>query len=136
VQYILFHFFFFFFFLSTGNYRTVLRAEAASSLPARNSREVLKEFLHSGKSGNLFKSDACETLSQKKKKYQELSTNNLNCSEILQEILLNSVSNDLLPFAVGQSHGSFTLLSVRDVMLFQYCQQAIRAVHELQTGEI
>jgi hypothetical protein len=27
---------------------------------------------------------------------------------------------------VGQSHDSFTLLSVKDVMLFWHCQQAIR----------
>jgi hypothetical protein len=43
---------------------------------------------------------------------------NKNCSKISQETLLNSVSNDLLPFLVGQSHDNFTLLSVKDVMLF------------------
>jgi hypothetical protein len=32
---------------------------------------------------------------------------------------------DLLPFVVTQSHDSFTLLSLKDVMLSQYCQQAI-----------
>jgi hypothetical protein len=53
---------------------------------------------------------------------------NKHCSKILQEILLNSVSNDLLPFMVGQSHDSFTLLSVKDVMLFQHCQQAIQVL--------
>jgi hypothetical protein len=36
--------------------------------------------------------------------------------------LLNSVSNDLFPFMVGQSHDSFTLLSVKDMMLVQHCQ--------------
>jgi hypothetical protein len=37
-------------------------------------------------------------------------------SKILQETLLNSVSNDLLPLIVGQSHDSFALVSVKDVM--------------------
>jgi hypothetical protein len=50
---------------------------------------------------------------------------NKHCSKILQETLLNSVSDDLLPLMVGQSHDSFTLLSVKDVMLFQHCQQVI-----------
>jgi hypothetical protein len=36
---------------------------------------------------------------------------------------LNSVSNDLLPFMVGQSHDSFTQLSEKDVMLFQHRDQ-------------
>jgi hypothetical protein len=35
---------------------------------------------------------------------------NKHCSKILQETLLNGVSND--------SHDSFTLLSLKDVMLF------------------
>jgi hypothetical protein len=39
--------------------------------------------------------------------------------------LLNTVSHDLLPYTVGQSHDSLTLLSVKDVMLFQQCQQTI-----------
>jgi hypothetical protein len=34
---------------------------------------------------------------------------NKHCSKILQETLLNSVSKDLLPFMVGQSHDSFAL---------------------------
>jgi hypothetical protein len=42
--------------------------------------------------------------------------------------LSNSVSNDLLPFMVGQSHDSFTLLSVKNGMLFQQCQQAIQVL--------
>jgi hypothetical protein len=42
----------------------------------------------------------------------------------MQEALLNSVSNDLLSFLVGQIHNSFTLLSVKEVLLFQHCQQA------------
>jgi hypothetical protein len=46
---------------------------------------------------------------------------NKHCSKILQETLLNSVSNDLIPFVVGQSYDSFTLLSVKDVMLFHHC---------------
>jgi hypothetical protein len=46
--------------------------------------------------------------------------------EILQETLLNSDSNDLLPLMVGQSHDSFALLSVKNVMSFQHCQQAIQ----------
>jgi hypothetical protein len=29
---------------------------------------------------------------------------------------------------VGQSHDSFTLLSVKDLMLFQRCQQAIQVL--------
>jgi hypothetical protein len=37
--------------------------------------------------------------------------NNKHCSKIFQETLLNSVSNDLLPLMVGQSHDSFTLVS-------------------------
>jgi hypothetical protein len=48
--------------------------------------------------------------------------------KILQETLLNRVSNDLLPLMVGQSHDGVTLLNVKDVLLFQLCQQAIRAV--------
>jgi hypothetical protein len=51
-----------------------------------------------------------------------------NSSIISQKTLLNSVSNDLLPFMVGQSYGSFTLLSVKDVMLFQHCQKAIHVM--------
>jgi hypothetical protein len=43
---------------------------------------------------------------------------NKHCSEILQETLLNSVSNDLLPFMVGQSHYTCTLLNTKNVMLF------------------
>jgi hypothetical protein len=59
---------------------------------------------------------------------RDLQSNaNKHCSQILQETLLNSVSNDSLPFMVGQSHDSFTPLSVKDVMLFQHCQQAIQA---------
>jgi hypothetical protein len=53
---------------------------------------------------------------------------NKHCLEILQEALLNSVSNDLLPLMVGQSHGSFTLLSAKNVMFFQHCQKAIRVL--------
>jgi hypothetical protein len=51
-----------------------------------------------------------------------LNSPNKHCSKIWQETLLNSVSNDLLPFRVRQSHDSFILLSVKDVMLFQHCQ--------------
>jgi hypothetical protein len=57
------------------------------------------------------------------------SMDNKHCSEILQETLLNSVSNDLLPFMVGQSHDSLTQLRVKDVMLFQNCQQAIQVLY-------
>jgi hypothetical protein len=53
---------------------------------------------------------------------------NKHCSKILQETFLNSVSNNFLPFVVGQSHVSFTVLSVKDVMLFQHCQQAIQVL--------
>jgi hypothetical protein len=53
---------------------------------------------------------------------------NKHCSKILQETLLNRVSNDLLPFMVGQSHDNFTLLSVEDEVLFQYCQQVIQVL--------
>jgi hypothetical protein len=53
---------------------------------------------------------------------------NKHCSKILKERLLNSVSNDLLPFMVGQSHDSLTLLRVKEVMLFQHCQQAIQVL--------
>jgi hypothetical protein len=49
---------------------------------------------------------------------------NKHCLKILQERFLNSVANDLLPFMVGQSHESFTLLSVNDVGLFLHCFQA------------
>jgi hypothetical protein len=47
----------------------------------------------------------------------------------------NSVSNDLLPFMVGQIHDNFTLLSAKDVMLFQHSQKAIQVLtrHEVQT---
>jgi hypothetical protein len=41
---------------------------------------------------------------------------NKHCSKISQETLLNNVSNELLPFMVGQSYDSVTLLSVKDVM--------------------
>jgi hypothetical protein len=51
-----------------------------------------------------------------------------HCSEILQETLLTSVSNDLLPLMVGQSHDSFTLLSAKNVMSFQHCQRAIQVL--------
>jgi hypothetical protein len=51
---------------------------------------------------------------------------NKHCSKIVQDTLLNSVSNELLPFMVRQSHDSFTLLSVKDAMLFQHCQQGIQ----------
>jgi hypothetical protein len=40
--------------------------------------------------------------------------NNKHVSKISLETLLNSVSNDLLPFMVRQSHDSFTLLVVSD----------------------
>jgi hypothetical protein len=43
---------------------------------------------------------------------------NKHCWEILQETLLNSVSNDSLPLMVGQSHESFALLSAKNVMFF------------------
>jgi hypothetical protein len=56
------------------------------------------------------------------------SSLNKHNSKISQETLLNSVSNEWLPLMVGQSHDSFTLLSVKDVMLFQHCQQAIYLV--------
>jgi hypothetical protein len=53
---------------------------------------------------------------------------NKHCSKILQETLLNSVANDLLPFMVGQGH-RFTLLSVNDhVGLFQHCPQQANKV--------
>jgi hypothetical protein len=57
-----------------------------------------------------------------------LEVGEYNCTEILQESLLNSVSNDLLPFMVGQNRDSFTLLSAKDVMLFHPCQQAIQVL--------
>jgi hypothetical protein len=53
---------------------------------------------------------------------------NKHCWKILQETLLKRVSNDLLPFIVGQGHDSFTLLSVKDVMLNQHCQQGIQVL--------
>jgi hypothetical protein len=56
------------------------------------------------------------------------TNDNKPCSEILQKTLLNSVSNDLLPFMVGQSHDNLTLLRVEEVMLFQHCQQAIQVL--------
>jgi hypothetical protein len=36
--------------------------------------------------------------------------------------------NDLLLFMIGQSRDSFTLLSVKDEMLFQHCQQVIQVL--------
>jgi hypothetical protein len=48
--------------------------------------------------------------------------------ENLAGTLLNSVSKELLPFMVGQSHDSFTLLRVKDEMLIQHCQQAIQVM--------
>jgi hypothetical protein len=57
---------------------------------------------------------------------------NKHCSETLQGTLLNSVSNDLPPFTVKHSHDSFTLPTVKDVMLVQHCQQS---VYVLCTGD-
>jgi hypothetical protein len=51
---------------------------------------------------------------------------NKHCSKIMQETLMNSISNEFLSFSVGQSQVSFTLLSVKDVMLFQHCQLVIQ----------
>jgi hypothetical protein len=60
---------------------------------------------------------------------------NKYCSEILQETLLNSVSKDLLPFMVGQSHDSFTLLSAKNVMFFSALSAGHSSVvHRVQTG--
>jgi hypothetical protein len=63
---------------------------------------------------------------------------NKHCAKILQETLLNSVSNDLLPFMVGQSHDSFTLLSVNcegsDVISALSAGHS-RVVHGVQTGD-
>jgi hypothetical protein len=39
-------------------------------------------------------------------------TNDKHCVKISLKTQLNSVSNELLPFIVGQSHDSFSLLSV------------------------
>jgi hypothetical protein len=67
------------------------------------------------------------TLPQSKKKKRKTNNNNKtlsgtfcnkHCSEILMETPLNSVTNGLFPFMVGQSHESFTLLSVNNVGLF------------------
>jgi hypothetical protein len=58
-----------------------------------------------------------------------VSAVNKHCLKISQETLLNSVSNDLLSFMVGQIHDSFTLLSAMDVMLFQLFQQAIQVMY-------
>jgi hypothetical protein len=41
---------------------------------------------------------------------------------------VNSISNDLLPIRVEQSHASFTLLSVKGLMLFQHCKQAVQVL--------
>jgi hypothetical protein len=48
--------------------------------------------------------------------------------KILQESRLSTVYNDLIPFTVGQSRESSTLLSVKDAMLFQHRQQAIQVL--------
>jgi hypothetical protein len=53
---------------------------------------------------------------------------NKHCLKTLLETLLNSVSNDLLPFVVGQSHDSYPLMSVKDVLLCQHCQQATQVL--------
>jgi hypothetical protein len=53
---------------------------------------------------------------------KEVQVCNTHCSKILQETLLNSVANDLLPLMVGQSRESFSLLSANDVGLFQHHQ--------------
>jgi hypothetical protein len=57
-----------------------------------------------------------------------LTVINKHCSKILQETFFNSVSNELFPYMIGQSHDNFTLLSVKDVMLFQQCVQAIQVL--------
>jgi hypothetical protein len=43
-----------------------------------------------------------------------------------EPLLCYIIINDLFPFMVGQSHDSFTLLSIKDVMLLQHCQQAMQ----------
>jgi hypothetical protein len=52
---------------------------------------------------------------------------NKHCSKISQGTLLHSFSNVVFPL-YGRTNSSFTLLSVKDVMLliFQHCQQAIQ----------
>jgi hypothetical protein len=48
-----------------------------------------------------------------------------NTFELLNFVFVFDV---LLSFMVRESHDSFTLLSVKDVMLFQHCQQAIQVL--------
>jgi hypothetical protein len=60
--------------------------------------------------------------------YRSIHFMNKHCSEILQETLLNSVANDLLPFMVGQGHDSLTLLRVKEVTSLQHCLQAIQVL--------
>jgi hypothetical protein len=64
----------------------------------------------------------------KEKEKKTWGTANKDCSKILQETRLNRVANGLLPFLVGQSHESFTLLIVNGVGLFQHCHQANKVI--------
>jgi hypothetical protein len=52
---------------------------------------------------------------------------NKHCSKISQDTL-RSVSDDLLLFVIGQKCYNFTLLRVKDAMLFQHCHQAIQVL--------
>jgi hypothetical protein len=57
-------------------------------------------------------------------------------SKVLSLVTIQkSVSYKLLSFRVGQSHDSFTLLSIKNVILFQHCQQVIQVLCiGIQTG--
>jgi hypothetical protein len=70
----------------------------------------------------------CEFEIALKVKLQKWLIGNKHSSKISQETLLNSVSIEMLPFKVGEKHDSFTLMSVKDVMVFQHCQHAIHLV--------
>jgi hypothetical protein len=87
----------------------------------KRKREKKDRLLHDHKS-NIFHSVLCLSMS-----VLGISVLNKHSSKILQEALLNSVSNDLLPLMVGHNHDCFTLLSVTDVMLNR--QQAIQVMY-------
>jgi hypothetical protein len=57
---------------------------------------------------------------------QALTSCLINIVKKKKNVAENTVEYDFLHFMVGQSHDSFKLLSVKDVMLFQHCQLAIQ----------
>jgi hypothetical protein len=83
-------------------------------------------FLHKTNEDSIEAVILCSSISSRASTSRPEDLLNKHCSQILQETLLNSVPDDLLPFMVGHGHDNFTLLTVKDVMLFQHCQLVIK----------